>query len=244
MKHLLTSVILIACMFAFAVSPIRAERLPVVTPVVGTPSLITYGWRTPPTECQFGNLNPATFAVGAFMLPPEEYQLVFLPLSTCSSCEVGFGVTTIHVVLQSGAACTITMSVGIGEASYPNDPGCPEPGIEWCTSTPTLVTLPAAGLHDISIPLYCPCLAIDREYLIKLSIESASCGGDVPDLVMDASPHLCTNWNNYGSGPYDLVDQYPTWPGDLLFYAEGICCSPSVPTEHETWGAIKSLYSE
>jgi hypothetical protein len=62
-------------------------------------------------------------------------------------------------------------------------------------------------------------------------------------LITDAGPAvLCTNWNNYGSGWYDLLAAFPTWPGQLKFFADADCCSPPTPVDDSTWGRLKSLY--
>jgi hypothetical protein len=138
------------------------------------------------------------------------------------------------------------MEVNVEEASYPAGPGCPTPGPVHCSSGLFSVTLPGSGLYDIALPINCGCLTMDRVYLLSFYIDSFSCAtGTTPDLVLDAGPPaLCMNWNNYGAGWIDLLATYPTWPGQLLFFADVDCCTAPVPVEESTWGAIKALYDE
>ena len=87
---------------------------------------------------------------------------------------------------------------------------------------------------------------MERTYLLSVHFEEfISATGAVPDLITDAGPAtLCTNWNNYGTGWYDLLGAFPTWPGQLVFFADAECCTPPVPVDSKTWGAIKDLYDD
>jgi hypothetical protein len=207
------------------------------------PTPIVLGPKVPQQLCQVGNLNPPQWAIGGFLLAPEEYKLVFDPNLGCGSCQIGFMVNTIHVIVQTSAACDIVMGVDVEEADV-TDPSCPQPGPVMCATGLFNVNITGAGLWDIALPITCGCLTMERLYLLSFYLESVSCGdGTVPDLITDAGPPtLCTNWNNYGTGWIDLVAQYATWPGQLVFYADAECCSPPVPVEDSTWGAIKALF--
>jgi hypothetical protein len=194
--------------------------------------------------CQVGNLNPAAWAIGGFILPPEEYKLTFDPSATCGVCPIGFDVHQITIHLQTAGACDLVMGVDVEEASYPNDPTCPEPGDLMCATGLFNVSLPSAGGWLIALPIECDCLTMDRIYLLSVYFDATTCS-PVPDLVTDAGPaNLCTNWNNYGTGWLDLLVQHPTWPGDLKIWADADCCTPPVPVEDSTWGAIKELYGD
>ncbi|UCG52214.1 MAG: hypothetical protein JSW58_01265 [Candidatus Latescibacterota bacterium] len=209
-----------------------------------TPKPIIIGPKVPGQVCQVGNLNAPAWSIGDFLLPPEEYKLVFDPNLGCGDCQIGFAVNTVHVLVQTAEACEIVMAVDVEEADV-TDPSCPQPGPLMCASGLYTVTITGAGLWDIGLPITCGCLTMDRIYLLSFYVESFSCAplGTTPDLITDAGPPtLCTNWNNYGTGWIDLVAQYPTWPGQLVVYADAECCSPPVPVEDSTWGAIKALY--
>lgn len=247
MRRLLISALVVSVMAVFVFSPVVAERE--VNPQALdriTPTPINLGPAGYTQACQVGNLNAPAWAISDFVLPPEEYKFAFDPKATCSVCQIGFLVNTVHFVIQSSEAMTIVAAVDVEEAVYPTSPDCPEPGQLLCSSGFYTVNLPGAGLWDIGLPIACECYTMERTYLLSVHFESVtSQTGAVPDLIMDAGPAaLCTNWNNFGSGWYDLVAQYPTWPGNLIFFADAECCTPPVPVEDSTWGAIKNLYEE
>ena len=205
---------------------------------------VKVGYVNPVVSCQMGNLNSPVWAVGNFLLPPEEYQLLVDPGVTCGSCNYGIMVTRVHVLLQTAESCNIDISLNVDEA-VPYGPGCLGPGPEWSNSGVWHVLVGGAGLWDVSIPLPTPCLASPRKYLLSVGIANFQCAtGTMPDLVTDGAPTLCTNWNNFGTGWFDLLAQWPVWPGNLLIFADVECCTPPVPVEGKTWGAIKSLYRD
>jgi hypothetical protein len=219
-----------------------ASREVVVKPLESTeatPIIVGPGGQL--QACQVGNLNPAAWAIGGFIAPPEDYKLAFDPRATCTVCPIGLNINTITIHLQTAGACDIVMSIDVEEVTYPNDPTCPEPGAQVCASGLFTVSLPSAGGWLIGLPIDCACLTMDRMYMLSVHFESTTCN-PVPDLITSSGANLCTNWNNYGTGWYDLLVQYPTWPGDLKIWADADCCSPPVPVQESTWGAIKELY--
>jgi hypothetical protein len=245
MSRLLIITLSVVLAISLSVAAFADDRTVVVTPVKSTTATtITLGPAGPAQDCQVGNLNAPAIAIGGFIAAPESYKLAFDPGATCSTCPVGMNVTTIHIFLQTAAACDLVMGVDLEEAIYPDDPTCPNPGPVVCTSPLFNVGLPGAGLYDIALPIDCACVPVDRMYLLGVNIQSVSCAV-VPDLVTDAGPATaCTNWNDYGTGWYDLLAQFPTWPGNLIMFADVDCCTPPVPVEESTWGAIKALYED
>lgn len=231
-----------ALVLVMTASVAAADKAPVIKQLEATEATpLDLGFYGPAQSCQVGNLNPPYWAINNFLFPPEDYKLTFDPLATCTICPMGFRVLNVHIFLQTAGACTIVMSVDVEEAVYPT-PNCPSPGPVWCASPLYQVNLPAAGLWNINLPISCDCLAMNRKYLLSVHFESATC---TPALITDAGPAmLCTNWNNYGTGWYDLLAAFPTWPGQLVFFADAECCSPPVPVEGKSWGAIKELYDE
>jgi hypothetical protein len=217
-----------------------AERELAVTPVersMATP--LDLGSSNAETTCQVGNLNPAAWAINNFVYPPEEYKLAFDPLATCSACPIGFKVNTNHALLQTAGACQLTVWMDVEEAIYP-EPGCAAPGPVLCTSLVYNANIPSAGLWNVGLPITCDCFDMGRKYLLSVHFQSTTC---TPALITDAGPgELCYNWKNYGTGWYDLVEAFPDWPGQLVFFADAECCTPPVPVESKTWGAIKQIY--
>lgn len=242
MRRLLVSVCVLV--FALSVTSAFAEKEVTVKQLDSTtPIPIILSTTGHVQACQVGNLNAPAWAISNFILPPEEYKLAFDPRDACSVCPTGFLVNTVNVALQVAEACTLIMEVNVEEAAYSTSPDCPEPGEVLCSSGFYTVTLPGAGLYYIGMPIECGCFTMDRIYLLSFYIESYY--GATPDLITDAGPAtLCTNWNNYGTGWYDLLAANPTWPGNLTVWADAACCSPPVPVDQKTWGAIKALYED
>jgi len=245
MRKLLTTALVVAVAISLTASSSNASREVTVkpvdssqpTPIGGGPGVANA------LTCQVGNLNPAAWAITNLIGPGVAYKLAFDPKATCSACPIAIDINSITIQLQTAGACDIVMSVDVEEADYPNDPNCPEPGTEHCTSSLYTVSLPGAGGWLVNLPIDCVCLPVDRIYLLSVHFESTTCD-PVPALVTSASANLCTNWNNLGTGWgwYDLLVQFPNWPGDLRIYADADCCSAPVPVEKRTWGAIRSLY--
>ena len=243
MRKLLVTALVVAFALSWTATDSVASKQVVVKQLESTDAIpIVVGPAGPAQACRVGNLNAPAWAISNFILPPEEYKLTFDPKATCSVCPIGFDVHAVHIMLQTAGPCDLVMSVDVEEASYPNDPTCPEPGDLMCASGLFSVNLPVAGLYDISLPIDCDCLTMDGLYLLSFYVETVSCD-PVPDLITDAGPiNLCTNWNNWGLGWEDLATY--GWPGDLIFFADIDCCTPPVPVEESTWGAIKERYTD
>jgi hypothetical protein len=196
----------------------KVERLDTkeATPLVLEP-------RTKPPGCTVGNLNAPAFAIVGFAVPPEEYRLVFDPQAGCSSCPSGLRITTVHVLMRTAQACDVVMAVNVSAVSS-IDPSCPDrsPGTELCNSGSFNVNFPDAGIWDVGIPITCDCLSKDQLYLLGFEYVSSSCQPE-PDLVIDATPTVCTSWNDFGSGWLDLVTTFG-FPGNLVLYADADCC--------------------
>ncbi len=245
MRRLLLGFLFVGVVSMLAFAPALAERVVDPQPIDrATVTEINLGPAGYSEACQVGNLNSPAFALGDFAAAPEEYKLVFDPKATCSVCPIGFLVNTVHFLVQTSEAMDMVCAVNVEEAIFPTSPDCPEPGQVLCQSGFFTVNLPGAGLWDIALPIACECYTMERIYLLSVHFDSfTSATGAVPDLITDAGPAtLCTNWNNYGAGWYDLVSAFPTWPGQLIFFADAECCTPPVPVEGKTWGAIKDLY--
>ena len=183
-----------------------------ITPIEGlTPVLLeSFPGLTQGDVCTIGNVEAPAFAIQNFILPPESYKLAIDPLDQCTACPMGFKVTSIHVVLRTSAACDMTIEMDLEDAVFPEDPNCPTPGVVDCASGEFAVSLPAAGLWDIELPIECGCAFKEYIYMLGVRIVESSCAdSSVPDLITDATPRLCTNWNNFGAGWTDLVSVFP-----------------------------------
>jgi hypothetical protein len=246
MRHFLSILVTSALVAGLAATAFAEKQLDLrpIEALEATPIDVGMGPLSFEQTCQVGNLNPAAWVINNFLSPPEAYKLAFDPLATCSVCPVGFMANKVHVYLQTRAACSVVLAVDVEEAVYPT-PGCTAPGPVMCSSVLYQVNLPAAGMWNIGIPIACPCLTMFKNYLLSVHFESMTCSAANIGLVTDAGPAgLCLNWNDYGTGWYDLVAAFPTWPGQLKFFADAECCTPPVPVEGKTWGAIKDIYHD
>ena len=248
MRYLLWSVLLATLVLVFATPEATAEKQLSVIPLETIePTPINLGqWETE-VSCQVGNLNQTHYGILNFLTPPEDYKLVFDPMTTCTACPVGFRLSKVHVLLRVLDACTIAMSVDVERAMYAT-PDCPEPGAVLCATVVYQVNLPSEGSYDVGIPIDstgspdCDCLAMGQKYLLSVHFQGVSCS-PVPFLEADAGPAIpCTNWNNRGAGWVDLAVEWPDWPGQLKFFADAACCNPPTPIENNTWGRIKSVF--
>lgn len=194
--------------------------------------------------CNVGNLNAGAFVINNFLLPPEAYAYSFDPSAQCAQCPLGFRVTVVHMILNVTQPCTLVMGANLTELEPSGTPGCDSPAAELCDAFLYTVALPAAGTYNIGLPVTCECAFINPyNYALEVYFDSYTCTNNVvPRLVTDNLPSLCTSWNNYGLGWGDLRADFPTWPGNLLIFAETTCCENPVADDNQTWGAIKSLY--
>jgi len=251
MRRLLT--VLLSCfvlcsLFASAQAETRQLTAKLIAP--NTPMIATRLNTHPLTggveeNCILGVDNPE-FVIQDFLFAPEGYKVAVDPTEQCLTCPLGFKVTDIHIALQVNQPCSIVLSTDLEDALFPDGADCPEPGVVDCFSQSFQVDLPGAGLFDVSIPIDCPCAYKEYTYFIGVFIESYSCqdGSFIPELVTNNTPHACANYNNFGEGWVDLVSEFPTWPGDVLIWANSECCDQPVGAESKSWGAIKGLYRD
>jgi hypothetical protein len=247
MRHFVICFVVLCVLVSTPLSSVLAEREVTIKKVDPVPGVIDLGQQGIGDPCLVGNLNPSYWAIGDWAYPPEEYKLAFDPI-TMGDCaaicpaQPGYGIdiNTIRMHIQVDAPCTIVMGVDVEEVVYPNGPDCPEPGEVSCASSLYQVNLTSAGGWILNIPIECACLTFEKEYMLGVYFQSATCA---IDIVTDNAPSNCTSWNDWGSGWKDLVAVYG-FPGNLRIWAGATCCEPPVPVEAKSWGVIKSLYTE
>jgi hypothetical protein len=239
MRPLLT-IALLVLLVATLVSSAEASREVVIQPLDNSnvqriepgdlPAIV-------PSGCTVGNLNPPYYAISDWALPPEEYKYVFNPMPNCGVCPVGYQVTQVHILLQTAAANTLVMGVDLEDAVFPEGPDCPYPGPEDCFGGLYQVNLPGAGLYDVALPIECGCAFLNYTYLLSVHFQSATAA---VDLVTDNRPGSCTSWNDWGQGWQDLFTY--GFPGNLLIWADAVCCEPPISTDTETWSTLKGMF--
>jgi hypothetical protein len=237
MKHTASVFMLAILALSVLCLPVQAAREVEVRSLSGVDPQNIYVGREPSEQCVVGN-SYANWAISGWAIPPEEYALVFEPLATCSVCPVGFDINTIHVVVQVEAACDIYMSVDVEEAAGPDT--CLSPGPELCRSDDYEVNLSSAGVYDIGLPIDCPCLWSGWTYLLSFHFDAIYPESAEIQIVTNDYPTVCTSWNDWGSGWYDLVAD-AGFPGNLTIYADAECCETS-GAEPTSWGMTKRLF--
>lgn len=250
MRHLSKVSVLTLVLLCLIIAPALAERVPVVKALTdvnvqsinGGPAAVPGAPAVPP-GCSVGNLNPPAQAISGWAFAPESYYLNFDPALSCTVCSIGFQVTQIHWVLQSDGPCEIDMEVGLFGADV-SDPACAVPGPLACISNAFTVTLPAAGLWDIALPLDCACADPNYLYSLGVNVYEYRCDtGTNPAIITDVFPTSCTSWNDYGFGLVDLVGDVG-FPGNLIMWADAVCCEPPVGADESSWGKVKGLYGK
>ncbi len=236
--------ILIGLCLLLAGAAFAADRTVVVTPVTGNiQSLNPAGANG---VCQLGNLNAPAWAITDWIWGDETYKYIFdADQALCTQCPAGFKVEMVHFYMQFGAEDVPTSfdcMVDFEETVWDEASGCFMPGPTICESQPYTVTIDQAGLYDIALPLpydVCDCAYFGYKYALGLTFLTPF--DSTPDAITDDIPVGCTSWNDYGMGWYDLVTGFG-FPGEIIMFADIICCENPVDTEKDTWGGVKSLF--
>ncbi|MBU2500710.1 hypothetical protein KJ682_05210 [bacterium] len=222
-----------------------ADRAPVITRVAD--DIQDLGPSSPQTDCIMGNLNPSYWAINGWLTGAESYKYLFYAdPALCPNCPMGFTVSSVHMVLRFGAEdvpSTFLAYVDFEEAIYDPAIGCYLPGPEICLSSVYTITIDAPGVYDINLPLdagSCPCAYFEYWYGISFTFVDPFPLGMEPEPITDNFPVGCVSYNDWGQGWQDLFSY--GFPGELIMYADILCCSPPVDTEGSTWGGIKTLF--
>jgi len=204
----------------------------------------------PPVSCITGNSNPGSFSIENWLLPPEDYYLIFDPTQGCGVCPTGFQVTEIRflVSVAAGDSCELDVQASFAEAEE-TTPGCYNVTQEHCVAATYTAVLPGSSQtegYTIGLPLDCVCADKSYLYAIGIHLVDARCRlGGVPGIVTDNQPTACTSWDFAGGQDIDLVtDPVAQFPGNLVFRASAECCEPYVGTDGKSWGMIKSLFQQ
>jgi hypothetical protein len=195
-------------------------------------------------DCALGNTNPIAYAITDWIWGAETYGYVFDADQAGCVCAEGFTVEAAHMFLQFGVEdVPVTFDVfgSFHEAAYDDASASWVPGPVACDTPLYTVTIPSAGLYDISLPTTpgdCPCAYFGYKYAITFTFPNAF--DSTPDLITDAIPVGGVSWNDYGGGWLDLLDF--GLPGEVSLFADVICCASPVSADSKTFGDLKALY--
>ncbi len=105
------------------------------------------------------------------------------------------------------------------------------------------MTIDNPGLYDIALPAGpdCDCAYFGYDYAVSINFPTLFPPTQRPDAVTDAAPVGCTSWNDYGEGWIDTATSFG-FPGELVMYADLVCCSNPVPADEKSWGELKTIF--
>ncbi len=161
------------------------------------------------------------YGVSDWLIGDEIYKTYQEPTVEGINCEYPFEVDEVAMMLNVAAAGSVYVSVDIEDLD-PNQslPSCPYPGFVIGLSEEWGYYLPEPGLYLFVVPFEEP-VPVTGPYFCGFYIAN-DISGMGPELVTDADPYMCVNWNNWGEGYIDLVEnQYYNFPGNLVLYSIG-----------------------
>lgn len=219
-----------------------AERTVTTTPLAAE---VQHAGSTPLIAvCTLGNDATAAYAITDYIWGAESYATVFSAPPLSCDCAAGFTVDAVHFYMNFRAEdvpAAFDVAVSFHETYVDPTSGCSVPGQVICTSPTYTVNITASGLYDISLPMGpCACAYFGYDYAVSISFPAAFPSTMRPDAVTDDTPTGCTSWNDFGSGWQDTYNA--GFPGELVMYADVVCCNDPVADESTTWGSLKSLY--
>jgi len=232
-------IMLLILTVALMANAVSAKEVATATLVDPADLPLNYAVPTPETV---GNLNPAQWLLGGWFVGQESYAFIFNP-SEQLTCQMGFQLTQVHMLLDFAGPVTFDVYADLGSAVIDPATGCTYPGEENCTGATYTVTIAAAGTYDIAIPIECECAYIydvtGAPYIYYLSMHFPTAFD--AQVVTDGIQAACTSYNDWGQGWQDLTDYFGSY-GNVNMWGDVICCTDPVGVEETSWGDVKSLF--
>ncbi len=176
-------------------------------------------------DCVFGNNDTGSIQghYTTWWAGNESYATLINPADYTCSCNPGFNVRAIHMVLLLGTASAPQVRVSLATSGGE----CVGPGAILETSpTYTFSGFTAEGYYDIEVPVDFACQDMDASYY--LVFEFMNTAGPV-GIPVDSTPQGCVNYNEWGEGWQDVVTGYG-FAGDWLVWADIDCCGTPEPS--------------
>lgn len=211
---------------AKAMAGLRPARAAVARAMPGAlkqaPGLITADYAG---DCVFGSNDTGNIQgyYDTWWTGNESYATLINPADYSCSCNPGFNVHAIHMVvyLQTTSAPQVRVSLATSAGD------CAGPGaIIESSGLSTFSGVPANGYYDIEVPVDFACQDMDASYY--LVFEFTNTAGPV-GIPVDTTPQSCVNYNDWGSGYEDVVSNYG-FAGDWLLWADIDCCGTPNPS--------------
>lgn len=176
-------------------------------------------------DCLFGNDDTAGVQgyYSTWWAGLETYATRINPADYACSCEPGFNVRAIHMLLYLESTSAPQVQVHLAAAGA----DCTTPGaILESSSVMNISGITTAGYYDIEVPCDFECQDMTGSYFLLFEFLNAAGPVGIP---VDASPQACVNYNNWGEGYADVVSDYG-FAGDWLIWADVDCCGVPTPT--------------
>lgn len=176
-------------------------------------------------DCVLGNDDTGNIQgyYGTWVTGQESYATFINPADYACSCNPGFNVRSIHLVLYMPVGATLQAQVSLAAAGA----ACDGPGAILETSAPVSFSgFTTAGYYNLEVPCNFACQDMDGSYFLVFEILNAVSGVGMP---VDTTPQSCVNFNQWGEGWQDLVNGY-SFAGDILLWADVDCCGTPEPS--------------
>ena len=161
------------------------------------------------------------WAISDWVVGDEIFKTYQDPTVEGINCSYPFEIDAVAMELTFATAGTVWVSVDIEKLDTAMSlPACPYPGNVIGISDEWGFVIPGEGYYALIVTFNEP-VTVTEPYFCGFYIAS-----NVHDLgcevVTDNDPYLCVNWNDWGDGFVDLVDNvYYNFPGNLILYSIG-----------------------
>jgi hypothetical protein len=116
------------------------------------------------------------------------------------------------------------------------------PGEADCQSEIHSFTVNEDGGYELAVPIDCDCAYLEYHYFISFHFVTEFAESDRANARLDEYPELCTSWQNWGEGWFDMVGDLG-YEGDIMIWADVGCCEDPTASDSAAWSDLKSLYS-
>ncbi|HEQ97948.1 MAG TPA: hypothetical protein ENO22_01250 [candidate division Zixibacteria bacterium] len=173
------------------------------------------------SACTVHMAGAAHWAVSDWMMGDEIYKAYQDPSAEGLNGGYPFQIDAVAIHLQFSSPGTIHASADI-EGLHPDLslPSCPYPGGVIDMSSEQTFHIPRAGGYLLTI-VFDEAITVTSPYFCGFYF-SNDISAMKPEIVLDNDPYLCVNWNDWGEGYIDLVDnEYYPFPGNLVLFSIG-----------------------
>jgi hypothetical protein len=153
----------------------------------------------------------------------ESYATRIVPADYTCSCNPGFNVRAVHMVLYLETASAPQLQVSL----VADNGECMGPGTILETSASfTFSGFPQNGYWDLEVPVDFACQDMDASYYLVFEFTNSAGPVGIP---VDTTPQSCVDYGQWGEGWQDVVSGYG-FAGDWLLWADVDCCGTPEPS--------------